>query len=360
MTARLAETWVRRPASPTRAVIDVTRRCNLRCSMCHTWKRTEHAELSVAQWAAVFKCMPRLCWLDLTGGEPLLRSDFGELVSAALRGLPALGMLHFQTNGWATDRAEAVVRRARTERADVDLIITVSIDGPQAVHDKIRGRPQAHARAVATLQRLHAMAQQDDGLQVHVGTTVTAANAQTYESVGDELERLVPGFSRSHWHWNLGQRSEHFFGNDDVAGVEPGLSRAQLQAAIARHIHQRGIPRGMVGLMESVYLVNLRAVAGGAPSNIPCQSLRSTVFVSPEGDVFPCHIWNRPLGNVLSQPFSTIWASAVVAEARRDVERLACGGCFSACEAYPALAGAPLTTAVTTLRRGLPLARSAG
>lgn len=323
--------------------------------MCRTWERKAHDELSVSEWGAVFDEAPALCWLDLTGGEPLLRRDFPEIVDAALSRLPALQVLHFQTNGWLTERAVDVVRRAREGRPEVDLIVTVSIDGPPNVHDAIRGRPGSFDRAMRTLLALHAAARHDPGLQVHVGTTVTADNAECFEAVGPLLAERVPGFEPRRWHWNLGQRSAHFFGNADRPGVEPGQSRASMARAIARQIRRRGVPRDFVSWMESTYLVNLHAVAGGAPSKIPCQALRSTLFISPEGDVYPCHIWDRPLGNVRETSLRAVWDSAGVAAARRDVERLACGGCFSACEAYPALAGAPIATGLNTLRR-LPAA----
>ena len=287
----------------------------------------------------------------------MLRRDFPAIVDAALDRLPSLGMLHFQSNGSMPEQTLALVTAARKRRPQVELIVTVSIDGPAELHDKIRGRGGAFARAIATTQGLQAAANDDPGLQVHVGTTVTAANATAFEGVGALLASLVPGFSAARWHWNVGQHSEHFYGNGTTEGVQPGLPEGQLGAAIARHLRRRGLPRSMVALMESVYLVNLHAVADGHPSKIPCQALRSTVFLSPEGDVYPCHIWDRPLGNVTEQSFETIWASATVAAARREVEQLACGGCFSACEAYPALAGSPVTTAVTTLRRAAAIAR---
>src|SRR5690606_23237770 len=97
--------------------------------------------------------------------------------------------------------------------------------------------------------------------------------------------------------------------------------------------------------------VNLDAHRRGEPAGVPCQALRSTAFVSPEGDVYPCHVYDRPLGNLRELGFSAIWNAAATRTARRDIEALACGGCFTACEAYPALAGAPLRTAALTARR---------
>jgi radical SAM protein with 4Fe4S-binding SPASM domain len=345
LVLRLAETWVHRPPSPTRAVVDLTRRCNLRCRMCRTWEVPAGAELSAAELGALVRDMPRLCWLDLTGGEPTLRRDFCDVLSAIAREGRALHVLHFQTNGWSARRALEAARTWRAARPEVDLVITVSIDGPKAVHDRMRGREGSYERAIRTLRALR----DEPGVDVHVGTTITADNVAEIDALGEQLARDVPGFDPSRWHVNVAHRSAHFFANAEVWSAL-AVDGAEV---VRRHVARRGIPRDLVALMEQVYLVNLAAVATGEPSGVPCQALRSTVFVSPEGEVYPCHLWDRPLGNVRRTPFAEIWRAAEVERARREVIELRCGGCFSACEAYPALAGAPLRAAVVTLRRAL-------
>ncbi len=308
--------------------------------MCKTWERSAAAELSAPQVEALLAQLPRLTWLDVTGGEPFLRRDIESVLAAALVRPPALHVLHFQTNGWSSERIESITRRVRALRKGVELIVTVSIDGPSAVHDRIRGREGSAERAFDTLARLEALR----GVEVHVGTTVSDANVEALGELEQRLRDL--GFDRRRWHWNWLQTSAHFFDNADMTPqrVPPG-------DLLRRHLQRRGVPRTLVELMEAIYLVNLDAVERGEPSGVPCQALRSAAFVSPEGDLYPCHIYDRPLGNVLVDRFDTLWNGEPVAQARADIERLACGGCFSACEAYPALAGAPAATAWVTGRR---------
>ena len=107
--------------------------------------------------------------------------------------------------------------------------------------------------------------------------------------------------------------------------------------------------------MELAFLINLEFYQRGEASGIACQSLRSTAFVSPEGELYPCHVWDRPLGNLREHSFAELWHSRRVREARGEVERLDCGGCFTPCEAYPALAGDPVATIRQTAKRSLRL-----
>ncbi len=342
LALRLAETWWRRPKGPNRIVLSVTRRCNLRCRSCQTWAhRAPRPELSPAQLGAALRPLPALSWLDVTGGEILLRDDIEELFAELLAASPKLRVLHFPTNGWFPERALSLTRRVRALRPEVELLITVSLDGPPAVHDALRGRGGSFDRALETLLALRAV----PGAAVYVGTTVSVDNAPHLPALEQILAAQVPGFHLRDWHWNWVQRSAHFFRNEAVSAT-PAPDPALLDA----HIRRRGLPRDMVGLAELGFLANLSARLHGDKVTIPCQALRSTCFLSPEGDLYPCHVWDRPLGNVLDRDLLTLWRDPALARARRDIERGGCPDCFTACEAYPALAGAPLAAAVNTTR----------
>jgi radical SAM protein with 4Fe4S-binding SPASM domain len=347
LIARLSETWFHRLDSPNRLVLDVTRRCNLRCSMCRTWEDPRRDELSVPEIAELVRQLPRLTWLDVTGGEPFLRRDARELLLAIADTGKRLIVLHFPTNGWFTARVVETCRELVARRPDLQLIVTVSIDGPPEVHDRIRGRAGAFERALATFTALRAM----PGVDVYVGTTLTPESEPSLAELGALLHERFPDFAAREWHWNRLQISEHFFNNADLAGAEP-----RGRDLVKQHLARRGPPRSFVDAMELAFLINLEFYARGEPSGIDCESLRSTAFVSPEGELYPCHVWDRPLGNLREHSFAELWHRATTLEARGEVERLACGGCFTPCEAYPALAGNPVQTLRQTAKRSWQLA----
>lgn len=313
--------------------------------MCHTWKAPRAPELTAPQIADIVRACPSLVWLDVTGGEPFIRVDIDAVLLGIVDAAPALAMLHFQTNGWQTERIARITAALR-ERMDpgCDLVVTVSIDGPPAEHDAIRGRSGSFDRAIATARELMEI----PGVDVHVGTTIGTHNVEHLDALWSALQRALPGLTRRRWHLNAVQASRHFYGDVDVDRL-----RVRGASPVHRHLVRRGLPRTMTEAMESLYLFHLGFVQQGEPSGIPCQALRSTLFISPEGDAYPCHIYDRPLGNVRDHGVAALWHGATVRRAREDVERLACGGCFSACEAYPAIAGAPVRTAGQTVRRAL-------
>ncbi len=340
-------TWLRRPRGPRRAVVAITRRCAHRCTQCSSWSMEPGDELSPAELGRLFAAMPRLAWLDLTGGEPCLRPDWLACVEAVLENSPRLAVLHFPTSGWFPRRAADAARLVRARRPELELIITVSFDGPPALHDALRGRPGSWDRAVETWRQLRAV----PGTQVFAGTTVGTRNRHALDELERALHRDLPGFEDRLWHWNLYQVSSLFFGN----APEPGHRREEDLALVRRHLGRRWPPRSAVDLMELGFLVNLHARLAGEPLGMDCQALHSACFVSADGALYPCHVWDRPIADLRSRGFALaeVWAEADTLEARRGAVALDCGGCFTPCEAYPTLVGSPLRAAGWSLRRGL-------
>jgi MoaA/NifB/PqqE/SkfB family radical SAM enzyme len=116
-------------------VLEPHNRCNCRCVMCDIWKRTEAQELTCGELERHLVDIDRLGveWVVFTGGEPLMHSDLFRL-AAILRDhgirttILSTGLL--------------LERNAGRIAACVDEVI-VSLDGPAAVHDSIRGVPGA-------------------------------------------------------------------------------------------------------------------------------------------------------------------------------------------------------------------------
>ncbi len=312
--------------------------------MCRVWEMApSERELEAAEVGRIMAELDRLTWLDLTGGEIFVRRDAEALFDAVVANAAALRLLHFPTNGWFGERVVTLASRIAAERPDLGLIITVSLDGPREVHDVIRGRRGSFDRALRTWRALREI----PGVDVFVGTTITSSNRRHLSELENALRAAVPAFSADEWHWNWMQRSAHFFGNADSDDAGPVAAEGMVRS----HIRRRGLPRHPTALMELGFLANLERYLEGVPPGIPCQSLRSTCFISPEGDVYPCHVWDRPLGNLRDRSVRELWASEEVSVARGAVERLDCGGCFTPCEAYPALAGAPVRASLLSAGR---------
>lgn len=328
--------WFARPGAPTRMVLALTRRCNLKCTTCRPYRSRTKAELLADEVAAIMRNTPNLAWLDLTGGEIFLRHDIMELFEAVLLNTPRLSVLHFPTNGWFGDKVEAACRLVRSLRPELELIVTVSFDGDEALHDRLRGKKGAFRHAVDTWARLQAL----PGVQVFAGTTVSMFNERHLEHIRLALENELCGFSVRRWHINLAIESSHFFHN---AGVGVGPKRPY---DVVRYVlSKRPFPLTSVELMEFVFLTILSSFVQGEEVGFSCQAMHSACFVSADGTLYPCHVFDRPVASLRDVGFDirAVWESSAALAARQEVLALACGGCFTPCEAYPAIIGSPLS-----------------
>ena len=349
LSRSIGESWFRRPKTPGRMVLAITRRCNLRCAMCHTYNLNPGQELRPEEIGLLCSKVPNLTWLDVTGGEPFLRKDAPEIFENILSNSPRLSVLHFPTNGWFRDRIRATAGLIRRKRPEVELIVTISIDGPPDVHDQVRGQAGSFERAIESFNSLQAM----DGVDVFIGTTVSPHNQHGLSDLESALRSNIPNFNTRMWHKNWMQISGHFFDNAD----QNTPTSTEVPEQIAAHRKDRGLPKSLVDFMEWTFLKNLEAHHRGEGLGFDCQALHGSCFISADGDLYPCHVYDRPLGNLRDVHFdlSRLWSQHETREARKDIKDLKCGGCFTACEAYPSIAGSPIRAATQTLKRSLPL-----
>src|SRR5436190_14497936 len=134
--ARLGKANFFRLGSPLKINLCVTYWCQYRCKTCNIWQRKPTDELSTDELLRFFSKNRSVSWLDLTGGEPFLRKDFGTVLEAALAECRHLAVVHFPTNGFLTDRIVATAERLPS-RTSARVIITVSLDGDEELNDEI-------------------------------------------------------------------------------------------------------------------------------------------------------------------------------------------------------------------------------
>jgi len=130
---------------------ELTYACNLACIHCLSSSgRRDPRELSTDEAKAVIDEMAalKIFYVNIGGGEPLIRSDFFELVDYAV----AKGVgVKFSTNGTRLD-ADKAARLAGSDYIDIQI----SLDGADAAtNDAIRG-PGSYETALRAMDNLKA------------------------------------------------------------------------------------------------------------------------------------------------------------------------------------------------------------
>ncbi len=173
---RLFRAWA--GGHPIWCAWQVTYRCNFRCKFCHYWcdPLGEADEPTVADYELGARKLAGFgtMMVSLAGGEPMLRTDLPQIVSA-------IGEYHFPfitTNGWFVTRGSA------RELMMAGLWgVSVSIDYSSAQkHDKRRGMQGAWEQAWNAVE-LFADARQDSHQRVNVIAVLMDDNIDEIEEV---------------------------------------------------------------------------------------------------------------------------------------------------------------------------------
>lgn len=168
---------------------EVTQRCNLSClhcaSRCDRHETTE--ELSLETCERVIRDVSRAypeTFVAITGGEPCLRDDLEDIGHAAIRHNLSWGMT---TNATLIDNARA------QSLTDAGLVsVSVSIDGTENVHDRIRRRKNAYRDACAGI---YALANTKRLETLGVTTVVNHATVCLLDNLFD----IMCGLPIDHW-----------------------------------------------------------------------------------------------------------------------------------------------------------------
>ncbi|MBQ3392759.1 MAG: radical SAM protein [Lachnospiraceae bacterium] len=282
--------------------------CNQKCVHCYAagQKLSDEGELSTEDWKAILdKCREAgIPQVTFTGGEPTMREDLPELVHYARWFISRIN-----TNGIRL--TPEYCRKLR--EAELDSVQITFYDIDPEVHNRLVGA----ARYEETLEGIkNAVAQ---GLSVSINTPLCTLN-RGYDKTLEFLHELGVIYVTCSGLITTGS----------AAGAESEalqLSSEELEEILRRAVaycHENGMEIAFTspGWLDEQVFEEL---------NIPspsCGACLSNMAVTPGGNVVPCQSWlsDRPLGNMLTDDWKTIWESSEC-RTRRDFSAQLTGEC---------------------------------
>jgi len=284
---------IRLQKRPVLVHFEVTMRCNARCSFCDYWKTSPEMKAnelnSFVDAARHFDPM-LITW---TGGEPLLRQDLEELVSAVDRSIRT------KYTTLITHGAMLTLERARALWAAGIGQFNISLDYPDERHDAARGIPGLTKKILANAAAIRA-----EGMTVRFNTVIKDDNLEAIMPLVREAERMRVGMNLSVYTDSKNGNTTHLLGPSHMARVEE-LVRELLAFKKRR--------RGTISNSDH-YLANIPRYLKGEMTE-PCLSGQDTIHIDPYGHVRRCPDF----------PADGHWSTY------KGYEPIKCDMCFYAC-----------------------------
>lgn len=324
-------------------IIYLTQRCNYSCKMCTQDGLPPIAEIGVEQWDKIFFDIARdypESILVFLGGEPTLYKDFDEILNLATKHKLKK---HVVTNGSLLKSHLPSIKKNYCG-------ITISLDGLNQTHDKIRHAKGAYDTAISVIKEMHeynkTLENEKYGYYYMINYVMLPENI---DETLDFIEELVKYKPRS-----------IILNHTRYASFEKRLQmRDEMVKIFANPYNQHLMMRSIIDFPPE-YVVKMNDVVKKAKSLYPsmvaefpdfseeerlnyyddskvydlrpdwkCPSPYRYPTILPDGSVLSC-LYNN-LGNALEQPISVLWGNEIAQKTREYLDKnkkfLACGRC---------------------------------
>ncbi len=319
---------------PLCVCIKLTNACNLRCKMCgqpregHKEGDAKYAPLSFFQQKVELQDYAKLIGelashrpnIYLWGGEPFMYKDIFDLV----RTIKDHKMTcQINTNGMYLKKYAREIMDSGID----DLII--SIDGPQEVHDEVRGLKGTFHLVKTGIQMIQQM-KKERGVKkpiIRVRGTISPWNFEYIHSLIDISKDLGANSLNFNWTWFTTKETgtahqnlmKHLFDTDAQSWIPYEMDvimdkeKREKFDGIKQELEKiynndSSLPISMSPFLKpdqvDDYYSNIRETFG----HKDCFSIYTKSYILPNGDVTPCPDFPDFIaGNILENPFLDVW-----------------------------------------------------
>ncbi|MCL1977699.1 MAG: radical SAM protein [Candidatus Bathyarchaeota archaeon] len=298
----------------------ITRKCNYRCLGCNVWKEQDENELSTDEIKHGMDILKEagIMELVLSGGDPLLREDIGEIIDYATK--------RFVTTVY--DNGSMAAKKIDLLR-NVDFV-ALSIDSlDEKKQDFIKNVPGAWKNAMKTVETL-----QKEGIKVSVTPTISQINLYEIPDITNHFtDRGIPVWyclysydmtADSDQLFRIGKPNDEFIITDKEAMVKLCDTLMEMKKTNKRI------------LMTDRLLKTLKSLYAEEKRTWDCKALQSFLVVDHLGRVAGCH--NRTFASLIFD-LPKSWKSKKFNDLREQYKT--CTQCTYLCYVFYSIYGSP-------------------
>ncbi|MCD6565166.1 MAG: radical SAM protein [Bacteroidales bacterium] len=296
-----------------------TFRCNAKCKMCEIWKNPTRPKDELDP--SYYEKLPPGLRINITGGEPTLRSDIEDIFRILY---PKAYLLELSTNGYFTDRIVNLAEKFP------NILIRVSIEGLPSRNDRLRGTKDGFDHALRTMLELRKTKCKNIGFSI----VISDQNVEDLVHVYDLCSALGVDLGNSVMHnsWYFNKFDNKIEDRDNAVRMEREFINALLSSKRSS-FKGRLKDNGRAWFNRSI----LRRFEG-CHSNYrpPCGAGTDFFFIDPLGNVTPCNGSDEEwiMGNIKEDSFENIMNSEKASEIMAKVKSCQKNCCFIVTERH--------------------------
>jgi len=283
---------INRFRAPLYVQFELTEHCNNKCYFCYNpLGRISGDELNTQEVVGILEQLSQfgVFRINFNGGEPLMRSDFLQIIECA----HSLGFeLHMNTNSTLVtpDLAKIVARYMKS-------ICTSILSSNEVLHDKMTGRTGAYKDVICGINTWR-----ENGVEVEVNVCTSTENYTDIFNIGELIAKHgCYALCSTRYILNSPENRHLLLNRKQTEELIDLLIKVKDELSVIRDVSLPGpVPYCEVG---TEYYEKLRLL------NVPCQYGYGLARISPVGIVTPCTISDDKMGDLRTADFSAIWLS---------------------------------------------------
>ncbi len=330
---------------PIRYFLELTYECNLRCPYCYINHDRSKNEMTTQEWFNIIEQVPFYSFISLVAGEVMIRKDFFEILEKASK--QTFGKISIITNGLLLNKEN--IKRIIDNHI---LLLSVSVDGFEQRHDELRNHKGLWNNIINNLETLKELKTEHKAKRplLDIKSVVLENNLDDLPKIYKEAGRLNAefyslSFKRNNFLRQNSEQSETFSEEfykteypltmyfDKEHFIEVYKELESISKTVNTKLRWAPKFKSTGDLNRILKYFSL----GNKPVNEiykPCMLPFSNIFITPEGDIYPCLSYE--LGNVRNKNIQEVLNSAKHKEFRRMMKKYKIfNACQTCCDAFP-------------------------
>lgn len=310
------------PGKISHLVLFVTSRCNNACAYCFNWQNQDNAyardELNIQEISKIARNFKSLMCLTLTGGEPTLRDDLPEICRIFYNRGTRLLQLH--SNGYMPERLVEKISQIIDICPQMHIDVCISLDGIGADNDEIRKAHNSFENILRSIKLIEEMRKKNKRLGLEINTTYSYFTKKNM----DELYNFVTeGLGLS---YNValvrGEARNELAGEVSIAEYRDFM-RTHFNYAQKTFSHKYPFHSFVTAIRKLSAEISIETLCR-KDQILPCLAGKKILVIYDTGEVFPCEMLGRSLGNMrdfgydLNKLIHTITAKTTVNSIKKN------------------------------------------